>query len=402
MNGQALLPCLAFLATLSGCGGGADLFASGPGGIGSGGTGVVLGDITGFGSLIVNGIEYGDSGTEAYIADSDGNWVVTTPKLGQRVEITLDSTGTATTQVHVLPQLIGPVTEVSQANRGVINVLGQAVYIDSNRTVIDGFTAVTAVQLGDEVEVYGDWEDGVLQGVRLEKCRNQAHDTPVLFSGPVAYWTDRTLTLANQLTFLVDTTTLALREDQLVGLWVERIHRVTFQPIPAQLAWQTGPVSTGELPAHADRWQEGVVIKGVLASPNWASSGTNDLTLRDTPLRVPPDILAASNCLSLATNTVYATVTTAPGPQPLVATRLHCSATIPEAGVGNATVQITHIDPQQGTITLERDGHTEQMDLTDLALGQSDLSRWVGQNAEVELEWHAGRAQVRRVHSPSD
>src|SRR3954451_20563004 len=81
---EGLLALIGGVAALSGCGGGGDGVAS----VGSGGTGSFSsGAITGFGSIIVNGVRFDDS--QARITDDNG--VLHNPgdlKLGMVVSIT--------------------------------------------------------------------------------------------------------------------------------------------------------------------------------------------------------------------------------------------------------------------------------------------------------------------------
>lgn len=142
---------------LVGCGGG--------GGVDSGGTGVTAsyasGPITGFGSVIVNGVRYDD--TVATVTDGDG-----TPRsrndlrLGMTTEvrgtaITLDDAGASVATASSIvfsSELQGTVDSVdATANRLV--VLGQGVDV-SPATVLDGLSGgLSTLSVGDGVEIYG-------------------------------------------------------------------------------------------------------------------------------------------------------------------------------------------------------------------------------------------------------
>lgn len=155
---QAILTITAVLV-ISGCGGGeiATLLA----GVGSGGTGgrVVLGVLTGFGSLIVDGVRRDDS-MATYMSDEDQGTPTaiasTNMTLGHSVELSLDANDAATTVV-VSPALVGTVTSVSPSG---ITVLGVTVTINRNAnqgpvTALVGYSSPTSIQIGDRVVVYG-------------------------------------------------------------------------------------------------------------------------------------------------------------------------------------------------------------------------------------------------------
>ncbi|MGZ5249074.1 MAG: DUF5666 domain-containing protein [Caldimonas sp.] len=161
---------------VSGCGGG------GTAGPSSGGTGTAAassfsaGTITGFGSVIVNGVRFDDSA--ATVSDDDGNASTKTAlKLGMGVEvhggaISDDGTGprAAATDIHFGSELVGPVTAVDATAKSLV-ILGQTVLV-LDTTVIDerlvgGFGAIT---VGTLLEVHGtlDAATGVYTATRLE------------------------------------------------------------------------------------------------------------------------------------------------------------------------------------------------------------------------------------------
>jgi Domain of unknown function (DUF5666) len=138
------------------CGGGVET-----GGTGPTGSAYVEGPISGFGSIIVGGIRFDDSG--ARVIDADGSTKSRDElRLGMVVEVessrlTDNGSGTRTgvaTQVRVGAQLLAPVTALDLAN-GRIAVLGQVVRL-TPATTLDGLAGGTAsLRAGDVVEVFG-------------------------------------------------------------------------------------------------------------------------------------------------------------------------------------------------------------------------------------------------------
>jgi hypothetical protein len=150
---------LTLLAALPGCGGGV-----GTGGTGGEAAAFAAGPITGFGSVIVNGVRFDD--TSANVEDADGGVRNRDElRLGMTVEvdssaITTTSTGsTATaTRIRFESELVGPVFSIDVAG-GSFTLLGQRVEVDS-ATVFDesldgGLDGLSAGRL---VEVYAVYD----------------------------------------------------------------------------------------------------------------------------------------------------------------------------------------------------------------------------------------------------
>ncbi len=193
MNAPSITPALKPLARLLGllglcsvlgsCGGGGVAAVLNSAGVGSGGTGVVQGLVTGFGSVFIDGTEYLTStSTTVDQEDSAGQAVTALLKLGDRVQATLDASGNATA-VTVLPALSGPLTlaPVLDATTGDWwgQVDGQWVRIVTTAantplgitTVLSGCTLVNPnfsatapiasclgqMSPGNEVEAHGTW-----------------------------------------------------------------------------------------------------------------------------------------------------------------------------------------------------------------------------------------------------
>lgn len=143
----------------SGCGGGgADSAFSGlASGVGSGGTG--LGVITGFGSLIVDGVRHDDS-LASYTSEEDQGAAVamapTAAMLGHALEFGYEASG-AMTSVMVSPALVSTVTAVNGTR---LTVLGTNATINNDTalgpvTGLLGYASPAAIQIGDRVAVYG-------------------------------------------------------------------------------------------------------------------------------------------------------------------------------------------------------------------------------------------------------
>lgn len=160
---------------LDGCGGGEVA------GVGSGGSGTASGTVSGFGSVIVDGVEYADTRASVQRPDGAGALQSSAVKLGQRVRLVYDSSNNAQS-IEVLSQLVGPVTALPD-NNGWMQVLGQWVRVVNNTsdptrsapTVLDGCSGVAAIASGDTMEVFGSWVwDGsksatVLVATRMER-----------------------------------------------------------------------------------------------------------------------------------------------------------------------------------------------------------------------------------------
>jgi len=151
--------CAALL--IGGCGGGG---ADAGGGVDTGGTGSAptysSGPITGFGSIVVNGVRFDDSA--ARVQDDDGaDRSRSDLKLGTVVEIeagpisTDAATGVRTStasKVQIGSEIKGPVEAVDLAG-GTLTVIGQLVRVDAD-TVFDGFAqGLASVRVGQRVEV---------------------------------------------------------------------------------------------------------------------------------------------------------------------------------------------------------------------------------------------------------
>ncbi len=127
------------------------------------------GTVTGFGSVIVNGVRFDDGGVQA----TDETGAHGTVKLGMQVEVQSDAidTGKRSARAHAMSfrsQLVGPVAEVGSST---LTVLGQVIDV-TEATVFDSSLAagISAVAVGAVVEVHGvpDTATGHLVATRIE------------------------------------------------------------------------------------------------------------------------------------------------------------------------------------------------------------------------------------------
>jgi Domain of unknown function (DUF5666) len=166
---------LAFTIALVGCGGGVE----------SGGTGVTpttssaSGPITGFGSVIVNGVRFDDS--TATVTDADGvartrddlRLGMTTEVQGSAIKTDASGTSTGTAKSIVYgSDILGPIDSIDVAGARLV-ALGQTVDIGST-TVFDDASisgGLAALAVGDLIEVYSlfDVASGHYKATRIER-----------------------------------------------------------------------------------------------------------------------------------------------------------------------------------------------------------------------------------------
>jgi hypothetical protein len=171
---------LALLALVS-----AAVLAACGGAIGSGGTGAVSpsvggGTVTGFGSVIIDGLRFDDRSVPTLAENEPGNAQTAESRLGHRVEVEVDDHGEART-LRVEASVIGAVTSTSITGpqAGSFVVLGQTVTVNANASAGPvtqfggGYGNALDLQVGDPVEVHGASKTlnnaAVLQATRIEK-----------------------------------------------------------------------------------------------------------------------------------------------------------------------------------------------------------------------------------------
>lgn len=155
-------------ATLVACGGGGDVAGVGTGGTGS----LAVGSISGFGSIIVNGVRYDDSASSVF--DDDGNRSSSDAlKLGMVVEVrgTLNDDGLGGTASSIVyaSELKGPVTAVDPV-AGTVTVFGLVVRVNAATVFEDVANGLAGLAVGNVVEVYALPDaGGQLLATRIER-----------------------------------------------------------------------------------------------------------------------------------------------------------------------------------------------------------------------------------------
>jgi len=129
------------------------------GGVGTGGTGITTGTVTGFGSLVIEGDSYSSATAEYWEGDDKDEAAPASSlsvALGQQVQMLTDDQGNPTT-VLVEPTLIGTASNVSGSG---MKVNGVTVRVNTNLsagplTYYAGLSGLNAVEPGMKVEVHG-------------------------------------------------------------------------------------------------------------------------------------------------------------------------------------------------------------------------------------------------------
>ena len=189
-----ILPAAASLLVAACGGGGGDDSSSGPASpppgqpppTGSAKAVFVSGAISGFGSVIVNGVRYDTTGTEVRVDDRVG--AVSELRVGQivRVEAEVDDRGQARARRIEQEHLLSGTVQSVDAASGAITVAGQVVRIDDDTSFDDSIGgSLAGVAVGDRIEVHGfAGSDGQARATRLERA--DANETEVEVTGLVA------------------------------------------------------------------------------------------------------------------------------------------------------------------------------------------------------------------------
>ena len=243
---------LAALALLGGCGGGVD-----SGGTGTGASSTYAnGPITGFGSIIVNGVRYDDS--SANIEDDDGHMRSRDDlKLGMRTEVLASaitvaggvSSATASS-IRVHSEIVGPLESVDAAN-ALLVVFGQRVAIVAT-TVFDSSLVggILALRPGDLLEVHGALDVAAGRYVASRIDRRSSAPAAYKLRGAVAAFSlaARTLTIGS---LTIDWSAVPPADPSTV-LAPGRLVRITLDTAPVAGVWRATALTSGQ-PVQQDR-----------------------------------------------------------------------------------------------------------------------------------------------------
>ncbi|MDD5031042.1 MAG: DUF5666 domain-containing protein [Rhodoferax sp.] len=203
-------------AALTGCGGGGDLLGALPG---TGGTGTPMfsqGTISGFGSVIINGIKFDDSLASVRVDGvSVGTDVLRLGMVaGVRGERNAADAGLGTaSSIEVWSIAQGLVTRVG-ANSD-FDVMGMTIQTDAN-TSLDGVSSLTALAVGQFVTVWGLQAGGDAAQWMASRVAVQADGGAVRVSTGLVKHSDETGTTTVNRWKLVGTVGASLQEEQLV------------------------------------------------------------------------------------------------------------------------------------------------------------------------------------------
>jgi len=172
----ALLAIAAAAVIVAACGGGD---GGSEAGVGTGGSGYAVGTVTGFGSVIIDGSAWNDSGARVQVENNPATGpVATTARLGQRVQVEYETEPDAKV-VEVGAAAIGTVQAVdTSVTPPRLRVAGQIVQVNLDFdagpvTLFEGYASAAAISPGDIVEVHGapvlTGSTYVLQASRIEK-----------------------------------------------------------------------------------------------------------------------------------------------------------------------------------------------------------------------------------------
>jgi hypothetical protein len=236
---EGLLALIGGVAALSGCGGGgSDAGAAGTASVGSGGTGSFSsGAITGFGSIIVNGVRFDDS--QARITDDDGAVHTSADlKLGMVVSViastvptgataTTSATATATT-ITFGSELRGPIDSITGQT---LVVLGQTVSVGANTVFDNGIVGgLAGLSVGQIIEVHG-FVDPTTNKILATRIEREATAASLKLQGQVQALntTAKTFALGTTTISFAGIAAAALPANLANGLLV----RVVLAPTPA-------------------------------------------------------------------------------------------------------------------------------------------------------------------------
>ena len=175
---------------LTACGGGGD-----GGSVGGSASSTSVGSISGFGSVIVNGVRFDDSA--ARVTDDNDNGIsASSLGLGMTVEVSGsvndDGTGSASS-INVFSEVQGPISNLNLADN-TFSILGFNVTVPGT-TVFEDFSLLSALANGNIVEVHGTRSGNAITATRIELKTPVAGDTLIKIRGQIANRTATTFTI---------------------------------------------------------------------------------------------------------------------------------------------------------------------------------------------------------------
>ncbi len=216
---------------LAACGGGAAAVALVGGGVGTGGTGMVLGTVIGLGSVIVDGQSF-SSATPSYFRASGSSGETASNsqavEVGARVDLQVGS-NQQPSSVLIQPDLEGT-PQVDASNTLTVNGVRVLTNSDPTRgpvTFYSGLSGLAAVASASRIEVHGAYGEDAsgpyIQASLIEQL--PASDTTTRITGVVSALSSQSLTVAGQSIPLGANTTVvagpgvSLAVGQLVHVW---------------------------------------------------------------------------------------------------------------------------------------------------------------------------------------
>lgn len=182
LNRGLLAVSFGVLAFVAACGGG------GGGTAATAGTNVFTqGTVTGFGSVIVNGVRFDDSGVQAADDDDSAGEL----KLGMQVEVqsgAIDDNGgqrtARATHIRFGSEIKGPIEGAPDVAGNRMTVLGQTVLVSAT-TVFDVAGGLSALQAGNVVEVHAQY-DATIDAYRATRIERESGATSYKLRGIVS------------------------------------------------------------------------------------------------------------------------------------------------------------------------------------------------------------------------
>lgn len=226
---------------LASCGGGSTLAEGTSGGVGTGGTGISLGTVTGFGSVVIDGTPY-NSASPQYFAPSQLSETAPASSsdvaLGSQVQVELDAQGSPSS-VTVAPELVGAVASPDATGFSVNGVRVQVNKLTASGpvTYFSGLSGPAALRAGMQVAVSG-------------VCGGDANATPFVQATLVERLPDANPIV--RISGLVSSLNAAGKTFRLGGITVDYSNATQAAPTSATLAnglwvsvWANQPLGNG-------------------------------------------------------------------------------------------------------------------------------------------------------------